>query len=30
MDEEYFTKRFVECVKKPQAERDGQVRVHDV
>lgn len=26
MEEEYFTKQFVECVKKPDAERSDQVR----
>ena len=26
MDDEFFTKRFVECVKKPHAERDEQVQ----
>ena len=27
MDEEFFTKRFVECVKKPHAERDVEVHI---
>lgn len=25
MDEDFFTKRFIECVKKPHEERDEQV-----
>ena len=28
MDDDFFTKRFVECVKKPHEERDGQVHMH--